>query len=76
MIEKTHTELSLNLLFAPKIDVESSESKLDHCNWPKKVNNIGRYRTYFILNFSTEAQASDFNFRDFLNDQNLVFVNI
>ena len=41
MIEKTHTELSLNLLFAPKIDVESSESKLDHCNRPKKVNNIG-----------------------------------
>ena len=34
------------------------------------------YRTYFILNFITEAHASDFNFRDFLNDQNLMFVKI
>ena len=36
MIEQTHAELSLNFLPAPKIDVETSESKLDHHVRPKK----------------------------------------
>ena len=36
MIEQTHAGLSLNFLPAPKIDVETSESKLDHHVRPKK----------------------------------------
>ena len=38
--EQTHAELSLNFLPAPNIDVETSESKLDHDVRPKKVHKI------------------------------------
>ena len=36
MIEQTHAGLSLNFLLAPKLDVETSESKLDDYVRPKK----------------------------------------